>query len=297
MHATIKVFVCSLQKSSYFSCFNKTDSKVISRCPASSSSAFNMMVALTRFFLPWVPHIWMSGTNPLQTPRAWFWGTHMWAISAALLADGVSRTVGSVLVFGPPLHRGIVRRSLRQSSWDGCSEAKDDGLLVSCQLMECVLIWVVSFSLAVEDGFLFSMDKSFDFSVGQMRWGLLFSLPSFASWSAISFPRMPVCAGIHWRTTWVVWARVLMFSVSFFCVVSGSSDMRACRADNESVRKTAFLGFSSHEDVQLELRYHHIKFHRDQMESVQESETNRFCLVLIMWPPGKVKVSESSTKW
>ena len=26
-----------------------------------------------------------------------------------------------------------------------------------------------------------------------------------------------------------------MFSVSFFCVVSGSSDMRACRADNEVV--------------------------------------------------------------
>ena len=36
-----------------------------------------------------------------------------------------------------------------------CSEAKDDGLLVSCQLMERVLVWVVSFSLAVEDGFLF----------------------------------------------------------------------------------------------------------------------------------------------
>ena len=48
-----------------------------------------MMVALT-IFLPWVPHIWMSGTNPLQTPRAWFGGTHKWAISAALLADGVS---------------------------------------------------------------------------------------------------------------------------------------------------------------------------------------------------------------
>ena len=42
-----------------------------------------------------------------------------------------------------------------------CSEAKDDGLLVSCQLMERVLVWVVSFSLAVEDGFLFIMDKSF----------------------------------------------------------------------------------------------------------------------------------------
>ena len=35
-----------------------------------------------------------------------------------------------------------------------CSEVKDDGLLVSCQLMERVLVWVVSFSLAVEDGFL-----------------------------------------------------------------------------------------------------------------------------------------------
>ena len=59
-----------------------------------------------------------------------------------------------------------------------CSEAKDDCLLVSCQLMERVLVWVVSFSLAVEDGFLFIMDKSFDFSVGQMQWELLF-FPSF----------------------------------------------------------------------------------------------------------------------
>ena len=49
-----------------------------------------------------------------------------------------------------------------------CSEAKDDGLLVSWQLMECVLVWVVSSSLAVENGFLFILDNSFDFSVGQM---------------------------------------------------------------------------------------------------------------------------------
>ena len=35
------------------------------------------------------------------------------------------------------------------------SEVKDDGLLVLWQLMECVLVWVVSSSLAVEDGFLF----------------------------------------------------------------------------------------------------------------------------------------------
>ena len=37
-----------------------------------------------------------------------------------------------------------------------------------------------------------------------------------------------------------------MFSVSFFSVVSGSPDKRACGAESESVRKTAFLGFSSH---------------------------------------------------
>ena len=60
-----------------------------------------------------------------------------------------------------------------------CSKAKDDGLLVSWQLMECVLVWVVSSSLAVEDGFLLIMDKSFDFSVGQVRWGLLL-FPSFS---------------------------------------------------------------------------------------------------------------------
>ena len=96
--------------------------RVATRMPiSSSSSAFDVMVALTRSSLPWVPHTWISGPNPLQTPKAWFWGTHEWAIFAALLADGVSRTVGNVLVFGPPLHRGIEWRSLRQSSWDGDS--------------------------------------------------------------------------------------------------------------------------------------------------------------------------------
>ena len=89
--------------------------------PGSSSSAFDVMVALTRSSLPWVLHTWMSGTSPLQTPRAWFWGTHKWAISAALLGGRVSRTAGHVLVFGLPHHRGIELRSLRQSSWVGYS--------------------------------------------------------------------------------------------------------------------------------------------------------------------------------
>ena len=42
-----------------------------------------------------------------------------------------------------------------------CSEAKDDGLLVLWQLMECILVWVLSSSLAVEEGFLFVMDKMY----------------------------------------------------------------------------------------------------------------------------------------
>ena len=85
------------------------------------SSVFNVMVALTKSSLPWVPHTWISGTNPLQTPRAWFWGTQKWATCAALLGGRVSRTAGNVLVFRPPLHRGIELRSLCQSSRDGYS--------------------------------------------------------------------------------------------------------------------------------------------------------------------------------
>ena len=49
-----------------------------------------------------------------------------------------------------------------------CSEVKFGGLLVLWQLMECVLVWVVSSSFAVEDGFLFITDESFDFYTGQM---------------------------------------------------------------------------------------------------------------------------------
>ena len=82
------------------------------RLNLSLNAVSNVMATLTKSSLPWVPHTWMSGTNLLKTPRALFWGTHKWA---------VSRTAGNVLVFGPPLHRGIELRPLRQSSWDGYS--------------------------------------------------------------------------------------------------------------------------------------------------------------------------------
>ena len=84
----------------------------------------------------------------------------------------MSRSVGYNLVFGQPLHRGIELWSLRYplemdiQSAVTCSEAKDGSLLASWQLMECVLAWVVSSSLAGEDGFLFYYGWSFGFSVG-----------------------------------------------------------------------------------------------------------------------------------
>ena len=59
------------------------------------------------------------------------------------------------------LCRGLYTNPLEmaiQSAVD-CSEAKNGGLLVLWQLMECVLVWVVSSSLAVEDGFLFITDE------------------------------------------------------------------------------------------------------------------------------------------
>ena len=39
-----------------------------------ASSAFSVMVALTKSSFPWAPHTWMSGTNPLQTPELGFEG-------------------------------------------------------------------------------------------------------------------------------------------------------------------------------------------------------------------------------
>ena len=65
-----------------------------------------------------------------------------------------------------------------------CSEAKDDGLFVSWQLMECVVVWVVSSSLAVEEDFLFIMDEGFDFSVGYIYGTILDILSGLWRYSA-----------------------------------------------------------------------------------------------------------------
>ena len=99
----------------------KTGAEVFVFLNPCSSSEFDMIVALTRSSLSRVPHTWMSGTKFSADPRAWFWGTHNLAKSAALLGRTVSRIAGNVLVFGPLLHRGIERRSLRQSFRDGNS--------------------------------------------------------------------------------------------------------------------------------------------------------------------------------
>ena len=123
----------------------------------------------------------MSGTNSLQTHWDWFWGTHKRAISAALLGCGVSRIVGNVQVFGHPLHRGIERRSLCQSSWNGCSglfwgERWWSVGVVAADGVRPGLGCILQFCSG--DGFLLITNKSSDFSVGQMWWGLLL-FPSF----------------------------------------------------------------------------------------------------------------------
>ena len=128
-----------------------------------SSTVFGVMIVLARSSLPWVPHTWMSGAN-LQTPRAWFWGTHKWAILAALLGGIVSRIAGSVLEFRPLLCRGIELRSLRQSFRDGYSICS--GLFWGERWWSVgvvatdgpILVWVVPSIHAVEDGFLCIMD-------------------------------------------------------------------------------------------------------------------------------------------
>ena len=66
-------------------------------------------------------------------------------ICCLVFAGGASRAVGNVLGFGPPLHRalsgGLYANPLEMAiqSEVARSQAKDDGLLVSWQLMECVL--------------------------------------------------------------------------------------------------------------------------------------------------------------
>ena len=92
-----------------------------------------------------------------------------------------------------------------------CSEVK----MVVCwccgSWWSAVLVWVVSSSFAVEDGFLFTVDKNFHFSIGQMQLGLLL-FPSFF-WKLIChfISHNAGVSCIHWRTMQVDWARVLMF--------------------------------------------------------------------------------------
>ena len=50
------------------------------------------------------------------------------------------------------------------------------------------------------------------------------------------------------------------------------------------------------QDVQLDLFHHNIKFHLDHMKIVLENEAKRFCFVLTLWTPCKVRVSDSGTK-
>ena len=50
------------------------------------------------------------------------------------------------------------------------------------------------------------------------------------------------------------------------------------------------------QDVQLKLLQYFIKFHPDQLNSVQENKVTRFCFVLTLLPLAKLKVFENGVK-
>ena len=143
-------------------------------CPSSSSSVFDVMAVLTRslshkcrllgcqeqiFCRP--PELGFEGhtSGPYLLPclvvewaglQLMWWCLvrfSTWALSWGLYSNPLEMAIQSAVA---------------------CYEVKDGGLFVSWHLIECVLVWVVSSSLAVGDGFLFIADRSFDFSVGQV---------------------------------------------------------------------------------------------------------------------------------
>ena len=119
-----------------------------------------------------------------------------------------------------------------------CSEATDDGLLVSWQLMERILVWVVSSSLAVEDGFLYIMDKSFDFSVGQMWWGL-FLFPSCVVNAALLYSGQSSAPGFHY--IWLCLPSPHCIQWLLFNRQSGNVSLHCVQISRQLEPKTAIL--------------------------------------------------------
>ena len=68
-----------------------------------------------------------------------------------------------------------------------CSEAKEGGLLVSWELMECVLVWAVCFSLGLEDEFLMNLPKLGNKSQNRICYFLSTSLKVHAAIAAVEY--------------------------------------------------------------------------------------------------------------
>ena len=72
----------------------------------------------------------------------------------------------------------------------------------------------------------------------------------------------------------------------------------------DTVSKTALISFCSLnltkkkqcQDVQLKLPQHYIKFHPDQLKSMQENEATKFNFALPLWPQAKIKITELGIK-
>ena len=73
-----------------------------------------------------------------------------------------------------------------------CSQAEDGWLFQANELVDDALIAIVSCSFVGQGGLPFVLDQRFGFLVCNFCMRLLLFLPSLASRSALSFPRMPV---------------------------------------------------------------------------------------------------------
>ena len=167
--------------------------------------------------LLWVWHTWMSGTDLLQTPEFDFEGhTSGPYLLPCLMVEwaGLQEILWCLVCFSTGaldwyLYVNLFFHMAVQPAV-ACSEVTDCGLLVSWQLMECVLVWVVSSSLAVEDGFLFIMDRSFGFSIRQIWLGLLlFGRGMFGNWVTMLPSIIDKCMTFYCELCWSDWGAVI----------------------------------------------------------------------------------------
>ena len=83
---------------------------------------------------------------------------------------------------------------------------------------------------------------------------------------------------------------------TFTMMDNGDNDDISIPELHSNLLQTLWFLSKLYQDVSHGLLQHHIKFHPDQLKSVQENEANGFCFALTLWPPAKADVTESGMK-